>query len=269
MGLVYLLFIAALDLAGIIFNMRMLRRSFKDKTKYKFLQKCRTLTICQCVCQVTILVTNAVQSWPGFGFQSCNVFRGLLISMTFLLACNMAAILIHRDSGYPFVTYGNQEVYSKLKLPAALAIIGSTTVCYSCFSQEFLSQMAVEGILFVVTMAFVALLYAAVSKNNIIHDHLADTSTKTSTSTSFSLWSVCQENKMSLLFMASLLTFLAVLLSAFPRSSFSLDFEQTKIFQEVMYSLITRFVVGIALPLTICDLIDSSYEENERKIIVI
>ena len=264
-----MLFIAALDLAGVVCNMRMLWSCFKDKTKYKFLHKCRSLTILQCACQVAILVTIAVQSWRGFDFESCNVFGGLLLSMNFLLSCNMAAILIRHDAGYPVETCGNQGASrSKLKIPAALAIIASIIVWYSCFSREFLSQRAVKGILFVVTIAFDALLYAAVSRSNV-HDQLEDASTNTWTSTTFSLWSVCKENKIALLSVALSLIFLAVLFRALPRSSFSVDFEQSIIFQEVMYSLTTRIVVGIALPLTLCDLIDSSYEENERKIIVI
>lgn len=69
--------------------------------KVRVSSKCRSLTISQCACQVTILVTNAVHSWPGLDFESCNVFGGLLITVNFLLACNMVAILMHRDSGYP------------------------------------------------------------------------------------------------------------------------------------------------------------------------
>lgn len=268
MCLIYMVVTAALDLAGIVLNMRMLWSCFKDKTKYKFLQRCRSLTISQCACQVTILLTNAVQSWPGFEFESCNVFGGLLITMNFLLACNMVAILIHLDSGYPIETCENQEVYlSKLKIPAALVVFGSIILWYSYFSQVFLSQMAVKGILFVVLITLVALLYTAFSGSNC-HYQLTDASTNTSTTTSFSLWNVYQENRITFFFFALSLTLVAVLLRALPRSSFSMNFEQAIIFQKFMCSLITR-LVGIALPLVICDLIDSSYEETVRKIISI
>lgn len=268
MCLIYMVVKAALDLTGIVLNMRMLWSCFKDKTKYKFLQKCRSLTISQCACQVTILLTNAVQSWPGFEFESCNVFGGFLITMNFLLACNMVAILIHLDSGYPVETCENQEAYlSKLKIPAALVVFGSIILWYSYFSQVFLSQMAVKGILFAVMITLVALLYAAFSGSSC-HYQLTDASTNTSTTASFSLWNVCQENRITLFFFALSLILVAVLLGALPRSSFSMDFEQAIIFQEFMCSLITR-LVGIALPLVICDLIDSSYEETVRKIISI
>ena len=199
MRLIYMVVMAALDLAGIVLNTRMLWSCFKDKTKYKFLQKCRSLTISQCACQIIILVTNAVQSWPGFEFESCNVFGGLLITMNFLLACNMVAILIHLDSGYPVETCENQQVHlSKLKIPAVSVAFGSIIVCYSYLSQVFLSQMAVKGILFVVITTLVALLYATFSGSNSQHDQLTDASTiSASTATSFSLWNVCQGNRIS------------------------------------------------------------------------
>ena len=162
----------------------------------------------------------------------------------------------------------NQEVYlSKLKIPAALAVFSCIIVWYNYFSQVFLSQMAVKGTLFVAMITLVALLYARVSGSNS-HDQLTDASTNTSTTTSVSLWNVCQENRITLFLFALSLIFLSVLLQALPRSSFSVDFELTIIFQNFMCSLITR-LVGIALPLVICDLIDSSYEENVRKTIAI
>ena len=78
MTLLITLLMATLDLAGFIFDLRMLRSCFKDKTKYTFLQKCRTLAICQCACQVIILLADAVEWWKGLETEpreSCNVFR--------------------------------------------------------------------------------------------------------------------------------------------------------------------------------------------------
>ena len=96
MGLIYTLLMAALGLTGITFNLRMLRSRFKDKTKYTFLQKCRTLAVCQCACQVIILLADAVESWKGLETEpreSCNVLRVLSSSMLFFQACNLMAIL--------------------------------------------------------------------------------------------------------------------------------------------------------------------------------
>ena len=45
MSLIFMLLVATLDLAGIFFNIRMLRSCLKDKTKNKFLQKSCSLTV--------------------------------------------------------------------------------------------------------------------------------------------------------------------------------------------------------------------------------
>ena len=118
-------------MVGVFFNLRMLRSCFKDKTKNTFLQKCRTLTVCQCACQVTILVADAVESWIGLETQpreSCNVFRVLSSSTLFLQGCNLVAILmIHFDQP---TSHGTRELCSKLKVSAAwsLGFIGSAMI---------------------------------------------------------------------------------------------------------------------------------------------
>ena len=283
MNLIYMLLLGALDLAGAFFNMRMLLSCFRDRTKYTFLQKCRTLTVFQCVCQVTILVTNAVKSWKLFGFeiqrrdtgQSCDVLWALLISVMVFLACNYVILMGFSDDRMVNVNYAGASFKLKLLVLAALSLglIGSAVIWYSCFSQEVLPQMAVKGVLIVVTMilSFVALLFALSSKDNI-HVHPEDITAETSKKRyAYSLLSsVCRENMRSILFIAFLLICLAVILRELSRSSFSLNFEEAKFFLEVVYSLITRFVVGIVLPLTISDLIDESYVgENERPVLVV
>jgi len=113
MSLTYWLVIAALDLAGVIFSARMLRRCFQDKMKNTFLYKYRTLAICQCACQATFVVTDAVQSWKGFEIQareSCDVFRVLSISTLFFQACNITAMMIvYSDHGSPAKNNNNNN----------------------------------------------------------------------------------------------------------------------------------------------------------------
>ena len=266
MRLVYLLFIAALDLAGIVLNMRMLRSCFKDKTKYTFLQKCRTLAICQCACQVTILVADAVGSWKGLETEykeSCNFFRVLSSSTLFFQGCNLIAILIIYFD-HP-TSYGTPELCSKLKISAALSLglIGSTMIWwYSCFSQDFLFQMALL-VLFVVSVAFVVLLLAWDARNNI-HDQLEDATQQASMKTCSLLRHVFKEHRRPVLFIALLLVCLVVIFSGSPRSA------ENEVLKEVLYSVITRFVVGIVLPVTFSDLIElSKGEENGLKTLVI
>ena len=88
MSSIYLFFIAALDLKGIFFNVRMLRCCFKDATKYTFLQQHRSLIIFQCICQGTLPVMDVVESWKGSRlclsyswFTFCCMLRPGRISM--------------------------------------------------------------------------------------------------------------------------------------------------------------------------------------------
>lgn len=257
MSLTYWLVIAALDLAGVFFNARMLRRCFQDKMNNTFLYKCRTLAICQCILQAVFVVTDAVQSWKEFEIQarkSCDMFRVLSISTLFFQACNITAMtLVYSDHGSP----ANQDASSKrIKITAALSLgsIGSAMVWwYSCFPHEFLSQMAVV-IMFVVAAAFI-LLFAV----NIRH-RLVNTIPGTPRKTRSLAWNVCNENKMPLAFIVLLLTCLVVVLSDVPRSTLQ--------FNMSVYSIIMIFQrsgVGIGLPLTITDLIDSSCEEDHEQ----
>ena len=258
---------AALDLAGIIFNLRMLRSCFKDKTKYRFLQKCRTLAICQCACQVTILLADGIESWKGLETQpreSCNVFRVLSSSTLFFQGCNLMAILI--IFFYQPTSHGASKLCSKLKMSAALSLgfTGSAMIWwYSCFAQEFFFQMAIRVIL-AVSVTFVVLLFAWDARNNI-HDQLEDATQEASAMKTCSLlWQVFKEDRRPLLFITLLLVFLVVILSWSPRSA------ENEARKDILYSVITRFVVGIVLPVTFTDLIElSNEEENGSKTVVI
>ena len=271
-----LLLMAVLDLAGVFFNIRMLRSCFKDTTKYTILQKCKTISICQCACQVIILVTGAVESWTGFHDQfreSCIVFKLLWISVMFLQACNITAILII-DSDHSLVCR-NRDVSSKLKMAATLfwGFVGSTMIWwYSCFPQEFISPMTFIVIQLILLVMFVVLLLAAGSRNNI-HDQLNNTNTDTLINSSL-VWKFCKENKRPVFFITLLLICLVVILSGLYRtvhpseSLLSQDFEQTRVFKEALHSFIPMFVDGIVLPVTFSDWIDSSDQEgNEMKLI--
>ena len=262
MSLIYTLLMAVLDSAGIILNMRMLRSCFTDKTKYTFLQKCRTLAICQCACQVIILLADAAGSWKGMEIkfkESCDVFRVLSSSMLFFQGCNLMAIsIIYFDQP---TAHGTSELCSKLKILAALSL-GFTGLamiwCNSCLSQEFLFQMALR-IVFLVSVVPVVLLLAW-NARNILQDPLDEDTQQVSMKTCSSLWKVFKENHKPVLFITLLFVCLLVLLSWSPRSA---ENEARKV---VLYSVITRFVVGIVLPVTFSDLIElSKQDENGLK----
>ena len=215
MNLMYPLLMAALDLAGITLNLRMLRSCFKDKTKYRFLQNCRTLAICQCACQVIILLADAVSSWKGLETEpreSCNVLRVLSSSMLFFQACNLMAILsIYFDQ--PTV-HGTSELCSKLKISAALFLgfTGSAMIWwYTCSSREFLFQMVLK-VIFVTSVAFVILLFTLDARNNVHVQPEVDTQ-QVSMKTCSLLWKVFKENRRPVLFITLLLVCLLVILS--------------------------------------------------------
>ena len=265
MSFTYWLVIAALDLTAVVFSARMLRRCFLDKMNNTFLYKCKTLVICQCVCQATFLVTDAVQLWKGFEIQareSCDIFRVMSISTLFFQACNITAMaLVCSDHG----SSSNQDASVKRKITAVLSLglIGSAMIWwYNCFSQEFLSQMTLVVLSFVVAAAFV-LLFAA-----DIRDRLVNTSEETpmKIKTRSLAWNVCKGNKRPLAFIVLLLTCLVVVLSDVPRSTFHFN---VTVFSAIV--IFQRFSIGIGLPLTLTDSIDSSSEQDhdQEKFVVI
>ena len=259
MSLIYTLLMAALDLAGITFNLRMLRSCFKNKTMYTFLQKCRTLAISQCVCQVIILLADAVESWKGLeteSIESCNVFRVMSSSMLFFQACNLMAILIiYFDQP---TAHGSYELCSKFKISAALFLgfTGSAMIWwYTCSSREFFFQMVLR-VIFVTSVAFIILLFALDARNNSHVQLEVDTQPSQSVKTCSLLWKVFKENRRPVLFITLLLVCLLVILSWSPRSA------ENEARKDVLYSVITRFVVGFVLPVTFTDLIELSKQEG-------
>ena len=167
---------AALDLAGITFNLRMLRSCLKNKENYTFLQKCQTLAICQCACQVTILVSDAIEIWKGLETESSNFFRTLSSSMLIFQGCKLMAILIiYFDQP---TLHGTSELCSKLKISAALSLglIGSAIIwwnSYFCQDSHIFQMVPLPVLRFVVRLALVVLLFAWDVKN-IIDDQVED-----------------------------------------------------------------------------------------------
>lgn len=71
---------------------------------------------------------------------------------------------------------------------------------------------------------------------------------------------------MPMVIAALLLACLVLILSGVPHSELLYeDLEEVAIFKEIMFSVITKFAVGIVLPMTVHDLINSSYVGNKFK----
>lgn len=73
-----------------------------------------------------------------------------------------------------------------------------------------------------------------------------------------------------LFFTILLLPCLVWILSGVPNTDSLLyeDYEQVTLFKEALYSVITKFAVGIVLPVTLYDLINSSYVNRKDQIMV-
>ena len=252
MDLIYLV-LAAVDLAGVVFNMRMLQSCFKDKTKNTFVQRSRMLAIWQVTCQATILVMDAVESLNRFDVhpsESCNVFRVMSIIMMLIQVCNITAIMIIYLDHY--MADQNKKQSSKVKITGAVSmgIIGSIMIWwYSCGFQEIISQIAVR-VVCVVCVAFVLFLLCAALRNNI--DGVSEgVTTEASMETSPLLLRGLKDDKKLISFIALLLMVFVLILSDVPHLSLH--------FKEACFLLVTRFVVGFVLPLTVIDVIDSSH----------
>ena len=175
----------------------------------------------------------------------------------FFQACNLMAIsIIYFDQP---TEHGTSELFSKLKILAALSLgfTGSALIwCYSCISQEFRFQMALR-VIFVVSVAFVVLLLAWDARNNL-QDQLDEDAEEVSIKPCSLLWKVLKENCRPLLFKTFIFVCLLMLSSWSPRWA---ENEARKV---VLFSVITRFVVGIVLPVTFTDLIELSKQEEKR-----
>ena len=179
--------------------------------------------------------------------------------MLIFQACNLIVILIiYFDQP---TAHGASELWSKLKISAALFLgfTGSAMIWwYACSSREFVFQMVLK-VIFVVSVAFVILLFAWDARNNIDVQLEVDTQ-QASMKTCSLLWKVFKENRRTVLFMTLSLVCLLVVLSWSPRLA------ENEAMMGALCSVISRFVVGIVLPVFFADLIElSKQEENELK----
>ena len=263
---------AILELSAVFLNVRLLLFCFKDEKRYKFLQKGRVLVILQFVCQVTILVADAIEWWNGFKVQlseSCDVPRVLSISLMFFQPCNLIAIMTISCSCEDNATQKTQELSSKLRIGAALTLgfIGSCLIWWNgCVNDGYSSQFALKFI-FVVTTTYVVSQFgvALIGDKGLHQEEPLTDATSEEKANALSMWT---KGRRPLFMTALMLLFLIIILSGKPSSGSLLcrhDSDEETLCTELVYSFITKFAVGIFLPMTLYDLIDSSYEGNKVK----
>jgi len=147
---------------------------------------------------------------------------------------------------------------SKVKIAVAVStgVIGFILIWwYSCGSQQILSLKAVR-VLSVASVASAVFVLGMTLRNNI-HDLTEGMTTEASTKTCPLLWTVLKEDKTPISFIALLLMSFVVILIDVPRLSLH--------FKEILWFFIIRFAVGIMLPSNVCDIINSSYEERNKR----
>lgn len=259
-----LLVLSVMDIAAVYFNVRMLIICFKDKTKYKFLESCRVLAICQGACHVIILVADTAEWWNGFTIlpsKTCSFFRVLSLSVMFYQTCNLTAMMTVYNE------HRTQDASSKVRMYAALSMggVGSSMIAWhNCFAQAPTSLFALKAAFVLVVTFLILLLAAALFTNDEYNTLESQAAICTSASP---LW-VRKENMRPLFFTILLLPCLVCILSGVPNTDSLLyeDYEQVTLFKEALYSVITKFAVGIVLPVTLYDLINSSYVNRKNQI---
>ena len=264
-----------LELSAVFLNVRLLLFCFKDEKRYKFLQKGRVLVILQFVCQVTILVADAIEWWNGFNVQlseSCDVPRVLSLSLMFFQPCNLTAVMTVCCSCEDNATQKTQELSSKLRIGAALMLgfIGSFLIWWNgCVNDGYSSQFALKFVFVVTTTYVVSQFGVALIEDKGLHQEEPLTATSEEKTIALNMWT---KSRRPLFMTALMLLFLIIMLSGKPSSGSLLcrhDSDEETLCTELVYSFITKFAVGIFLPMTLHDLIDPNYEGNKVKTLIL
>jgi len=244
-------FMAALDLAGIHFNIRMLLSCFKNDRKLAFLQKYKPFVICQFVYQVSVLAMNTIEAWSGVDVQhddSCGFFKTSSISVHIFLVSNFAAVPI--IAAYHPIVYKNQELSPKLLIlaPVFVGVSGSAFLWwYSCLLHEGESQTVA------IAMIFLAVLLLLLLVTAIKYTQLDQTSAKQKAAL---LRDSVKEQRKVWFVAAWLLICCAVVVAL--RSLPWPSLKESKIFCLFMLNS----VVGIAMPVAFNCLFESIHDEE-------
>lgn len=265
MSPIHITLITALGLVGIFYNLRMLLSCLKNKAKYTFLQNTWPVVICQTGYHVTVLIMNTVDAWTRLDEQRvlyCSVVYVLVSTvMTFFVGGNLMAILAMESRNTLGSVDQSRDPFSTCTLfrTVVLALGLSVAVIlryFICFHQQLAFYVMNISAIVVVTIIVLLLVTCGSSVSSLNLDHIPPKLPMPGTP----FLTRCKKNKGIVLFVVLFLicTGLAV------TNAFS-----TLAFQALSYLLIMNAVVGIALPVTFGDFIDSSSElEDEMKTVV-
>ncbi|XP_078373610.1 uncharacterized protein LOC144657172 [Oculina patagonica] len=253
------MFLMALHLVGVLFNIRMLASCFKDKAKYTILQRCRPVMITQCILHLSLLALNANEVTKTFsseqGHEWCGTTSVLMTSVGFLMIYNLLAILAIEDHT---IVGLKREVSTKVAMLGTF--IAGVISCGMLFwaSAVSTSELCVSYLASSVActlMMFLLLLLAFRICTQTAHD-----SAKTSTDET-SLWlSILSKNKIAVFLTVFCIVFevLSIVFTSIRAQESIAQFQESRFFQKIFYLNIIWFAVGIALPVIFRQFIDSN-----------
>lgn len=262
MSPIHFTLITALGLVGIFFNLRVLLSCLKNKAKYTFLRNTWPVVICQTGYHVTLLIMNTVDAWTRLDEQRvlyCSVVYVLVSTvMTFFVGGYLMAILAMESRNTLGSVDQSRDPFSTCTLfrTVVLALGLCVLRCFICFHQQLAFYVMNISAIVVVTIIVLLLVVCGSSVSSFNLDHIAPKLPMPGTP----FLTRCKKNKGIVLFVVLFLICTGVAVT----HAFS-----TLAFQAFSYLLIMNAVVGIALPVTFGDFIDSSSElEDEMKTVV-
>ena len=270
------LILIAFHLVGVLFNIRMLASCFKDKASHTILHKSWQLMVWQCILQLTLLVLNADEVARAFSEQEqewCRTKRILVTSVGLFMIYNVLAILAVED---PSIVCLKRELSPKAAMKGTLTAgvitcrilfwvgaVSSSAPCVSHIASTFASALM---ILFLLMLVFRICTQA---------DHSMKSSTA-ETSLLLSFTRKCKTAVFLTAFAALVCTALAIvqLLSTvvscvsvvnsfYTQENYAEFWPGVGFLQKIFYLNIIWLAVGIALPVTFRQLIDSSVDVKE------
>ena len=254
---------ALLDFSAVFVNARLLIISIKDKAKYNFLQNGRVLVICRYACQVTLLLMDAMYWWNGFPAQPkepCDFLKVVFVSILFFYPFNLTVMIIVLSAPEDPATQTNQEIFVNLRVSAALTLgfFGPAVLFWrSCFYEGYRSLLALTATIFV-TVAFI------VSEIGEGEEQLSYNTSKIE-----SVLNMWKKNKWPFLSTALMLRCLVMILSGARSKHRALlchhNLDNEALCLDVILSHITKYAVGLYLPMKLYDLINSGCKSNIEK----
>lgn len=273
------LILMALHLVGVLFNIRMLASCFKDKASHTILHKSWQLMVWQCILQLTLLVLNADEVARAFSEQEqewCRTKRILVTSVGLFMVYNLLALLAVED---PTIVCVKRELSPKAAMKGTLTAgvitcgilfwvgaVSSSAPCVSHIASTFASALM---ILFLLMLVFRICTQA---------DHSMKSSTA-ETSLLLSFTRKCKTAVFLTAFVALVCTALAIvqLLSTavscfavhvvtgsfYTQGNYAEFWPGVGFLHKICYLNIIWLAVGIALPVTFRQLIDSSVDIKE------